>query len=277
MDISTILSKKIVTLAGAEITGLKIILFIVVLIAAYLISRFIVRRTIASILERRGVKEEARYSILRLVHYLLMFIGIWAAFNVLGVQLTALLAVAGITGIVLGFGLQPIIANFISGLIIMGERTVEVGDWVEVGGTYGLIVDSGIRSSTLRTFDNLRMIIPNRDFIEKPLINYSHKDEKIRLSSPVGVRYGSDINKIRDILLEIAKKNEKVLDSPEPRVFFTEFGDSALKFQLRYWISSPRNRQMVKSEINFEIDRRLAEEGITIPFPQRDVWLKEQK
>lgn len=141
IDIPTILSKKIFSLAGAEITLLKIILFMVVLIATYVISRFIVRRTIGSILKGRGVKEEARYSILRLVHYLIMFIGIWAAFNVLGVQLTALLAVAGITGIVLGFGLQPIIANFISGLILMGERTVEVGDWVELGGTYGVIVE----------------------------------------------------------------------------------------------------------------------------------------
>lgn len=269
-----IFSIELFTLAGTKITLLKLITFALVLIFSYLFSKFVISRTLESILKRKGVKKESRASITKIIHYVILLIGLWVAFNILGITITALIAIAGIAGIIIGFGLQPIIANFISGLILMGERTVQVGDWIEIDGKYGRIIDSGVRSSTLETFDNLHVIIPNRNFVENAFINYSYKDNKIRIESPIGVKYGSDVKKVEEILLNIAEENENVLKKPEPVVFFSEFGDYALKFELKCWIRSPKYRKSTKSEINFEIDRIFAEEGITIPFPQMDVWLK---
>lgn len=271
-----ILSIELFTFGGAKITVFKLLLFFIVILGTFVVSKLIVGRAIDSILKRRRIKKESRSAVLRLVHYLVMFIGIWLAFDVLGIQLTVLLAVAGVAGIVLGFGLQPIIANFISGLILMGERTVQVGNWVEIEGQYGQVVESGVRSSTIKTRDNLHVIIPNRTFVENSFVNYSHKDEKIRINVPVGVKYGSDVEKVKGLLLEIAQSNENVLENPEPMVFFTEFADSSLNFELRCWVKTPRYWKRVLSELNFEIDRRFAEEGVTIPFPQRDVWLKNK-
>lgn len=276
IDIPPLLTTELSTFSGTRITILKLILFFIVLLAFYFISRLIVKRALDVLLKRRGIEKEARYAVLKLVHYLVVFVGIWAAFNVLGIHLTALIAVAGIAGIVLGFGLQPIIANFISGLILMGERTAQVGDWIEVDGKYGKVIDSGIRSSTIQTIENLHVIVPNRELVEKSFVNYSHQDDKIRIDIPVGVKYGSDVEKVKNILFDIAESHERVLDDPEPFVAFREFGDSSLNFELKCWIATPQYRLVVRSELNFEVNRRFAEEGITIPFPQTDVWLKEQ-
>ncbi|MFP4006151.1 MAG: mechanosensitive ion channel family protein, partial [Candidatus Hadarchaeia archaeon] len=158
--------------------------------------------------------------------------------------------------------------------LLMGERSVRVGDWVEFKNMYGVVVDTGVRASTVRTLDNRHILIPNSNFVQSPFTNYSHRDPKIRISIKVSVAYGSDVEKVKGILLDIAENNEKVLDLPEPRVVFQEFGNSSLNFELDCWIGDPKFRRGIKSEINFEIDRRFEENGIEIPFPQRDVHLK---
>lgn len=270
-----ILSMEILTFAGAKITILNLLLFFTVIFGTFIISKYVIRKILDSILEKSRIEKEARFTLLKVVHYLTMFIGFWIAFNVLGIQLTALLAVVGIAGIILGFGLQPIIANFISGLILMSERTVQVGNWIEIDGRYGKVIEAGVRASTIRTMGNLHVIVPNRAFVENAFVNYSHGDKRIRIDVPIGVKYGSDVEKVKNVLLKIAEDNEDVLDNPEPIVYFKEFADSSLNFELKCWVRTPRYRPKVLSELNFEIDRRFAEEGIEIPFPQRDVWLKE--
>lgn len=277
INISAPLTIQLVSFSGAPITPLKLIIFFITVIISYLISKFVIGVSIGKILKDAGAKEETIASVKNIVHYFIVFLGIYIGLNFLGIQLTSLLAVAGIAGIVLGFGLQPIIANLISGFILIGERSVQVGDWVEFDGMYGMVVDTGIRASTVRTIDNQHMLIPNKSFVESPFTNYSHSDKKIRVSVEVGVAYGSDIEKVKRILLEIAEENDTVMATPAPEVFFREFGESSLDFTLEVWISNPKYRQRVKSELNFEIERRFRKEDITIPFPQRDVWMKKKQ
>ncbi len=277
LKLDIILNVVLFSVAGTQVTPLDVVSFALAVTIAYLVSKFVITTSIKKVLADGGVPEEDIAAVTRVVHYFVVFLGIYIGLNFLGIQLTALLAVAGITGIVLGFGLQPIIANLISGFLLMAERTVRVGDWIEFDGMYGVVVDTGIRASTLRTIDNRYMLIPNRTFVENPFTNYSHRDKKIRISIPVGVAYGTDVEKVKEILTEIAEENEQVLDLPEPNVFFNEFGDSAYQFELACWISDPKYRKKTKSEINFEIRRRFREEGIEIPFPQTDVWLKKDQ
>ena len=276
IQIEALLNITLVSTAGTTITVLGVIYFAVTVIIAYLISKFVITTILGRVLADGGMSKEDRAAVRRVVHYLIVFLGIYIGLNVLGIQLTALLAVAGVTGIILGFGLQPIIANLISGFLLMAERTVRVGDWIEFDGMYGVVVDTGIRASTLRTIDNRYMLIPNRTFVENPFTNYSHRDRRIRISIEVGVSYGTDVEKVKNILQKIAEEHERVLEMPEPYVFFSEFGNSAYQFELAVWINDPRFRKKTRSEINFEIKRRFKEEGIKIPFPQRDVWLKKE-
>ncbi|PTD94323.1 mechanosensitive ion channel protein MscS [archaeon SCG-AAA382B04] len=274
--ISELLGKKLFTIAGAPVTIKKVLVFLILLILTYIASKWI-RDILNSALKKRGVEKKERYPLLKLTHYTIIILGVYIAFNSVGIPLTGLLAAAGVVGIVLGFGLQSITSNLVSGVLLLGEGTLKVGDLVQVGDQLGEVTDTGIRATTVKTFDNYHVLVPNEEFFSKPFINYSFHDKKIRIDVPIGVAYGSNVEKVREILLNIASGNEKVLDQPEPLVFFKEHGDSSLNFELKCWIPTPFNRKKTKSELNFEINKKFREENIEIPFPQRDVWLKEEK
>ncbi len=281
LQTGAILSISLFAVMGSTITLADILSFILTLLIAYLVSKFVVQPALNKILREGGVKKKNRESALKITHYFIVFLGIYIGVNVLGVQLTSLLAVAGVAGIVLGFGLQPIVSNLVSGLLLMGERTVRVGDWVEFelsnSRMYGVVIDTGIRASTIRTLDNKHVLVPNSSFAQSPFTNYSHQDTRIRISTSVSVAYGTDVEKVKEILLNIAEEHDRVMDLPEPSVYFEEFGNSSLNFRLTCWISDPKFRQEVKSDLNFEVNRRFKEEDITIPFPQRDVHIKGDK
>lgn len=275
-QIKQLLGIQLFELSGASVTIEKVLVFLLFLIGTYIVSKW-VRKILNSTLKKRGVERQERYPLVKLTHYMIVVLGIYLAFNSIGVPLTGLLAAAGIVGIVLGFGLQSITSNLVSGVILLGEGTLKVGDLVQVGDNFGEVTDTGVRATTVKTFDNYHLLVPNEEFFSKPFINYSYHDKKIRINVSIGVAYGTDVEKVRKILLNIADENEKVLERPEPMVFFTEHGDSSLKFELKCWISTPFNRKKTQSELNFRINKRFKEEGINIPFPQRDVWLKEKK
>jgi len=263
-------------LIGGEtgISALNLIIFVLIILIFFLVSKLIVSRLIRFFMKGVGVEKENRMVIVKIFHYIIIFIGIIVGLNYLGIQLTAVLALAGIMGIILGFGLQPVISNLVSGFLLMGEGSAKVGDWVEFDNTYGQIVDTGIRSSIMKTPDNKHVVVPNNSFAQSPFINYSYKDKRFRITCEVGVAYGSDVDKVRTTLIEIAKDNENVLEEPEPIVLFTGFGNSSLDFELKCWINTPEIRKRVINQINLEIDRRFREEEITVPFPQRDIWFK---
>ena len=191
----------------------------------------------------------------------------------LGVNATSLAVVAGALSIGIGFGLQNIFNNFISGLILLFERPIQVGDYVEVNGLWAEVKQINVRATIVQTFDNASVIIPNSDFISQQVTNWSFKDPRMRRNIDVGVAYGSDIELVRKSLLEIAAQTPQVLKYPKPDVLFMEHADSALLFRLRFW-THVDNYWTTATDVRFELDRRFRELGIEIAFPQRDLHIR---
>ncbi|MFT7381588.1 MAG: small-conductance mechanosensitive channel, partial [Roseivirga sp.] len=191
------------------------------------------------------------------------------------INLGSLNVLAGALGVGIGFGLQNIANNFISGLIILFERPIKVGDRIEVGNISGDVVKVAARATTVSTNDNISIIIPNSEFISQKVINWSHNDRNIRFHVPVGVSYNEDPAKIKSILLEIAKRHPDVLQKPEPEVLFLEYADSSLNFDLMVWTSTYIDRPIVlRSQLYYLIFEKFKEQGVEIPFPQRDIHIK---
>jgi small-conductance mechanosensitive channel len=191
----------------------------------------------------------------------------------LGIDLSNIALIAGALSVGIGFGLQNVVNNFVSGLILLVERPVKVGDWVVVGANEGFVKKINVRATELQTFQRASVIIPNADLISSSVTNWTHQDRYGRIEVAVGVAYGSDTHKVRDILLEVAAAHDRVLDFPQPFVLFVNFGDSSLDFELRCYTDDVLFRLTIGSDIRFEIDRRFREEGVEIPFPQRVVHM----
>lgn len=191
------------------------------------------------------------------------------------INLGSLNVLAGALGVGIGFGLQNIANNFISGLIILFERPIKVGDRIEVGNINGDIVKISSRATTVNTNDNISIIIPNAEFISKQVINWSHNDRSIRFHIPVGVSYNEDPAKIKSILLDVANQHPDVLKKPAPDVLFVEYADSSLNFDLMVWTSTYINRPTIlKSQLYYLIFEKFKEHKVEIPFPQRDIHIR---
>lgn len=214
-------------------------------------------------------------SIGTIVQYLVIIIGGFFIIQTSGISLGSLNVLAGALGVGIGFGLQNIANNFISGLIILFERPIKVGDRIEVGNIQGDVTKVSARATTVNTNDNISIIVPNSEFISQRVINWSHNDRSIRFHVPVGVSYNEDPATIKKILLDIANKHPDVLKRPAPDVLFVEYGDSSLNFDLLIWTSTYINRPIIlKSQLYYEIFEKFKEHNIEIPFPQRDLHLR---
>jgi small-conductance mechanosensitive channel len=208
-----------------------------------------------------------------LIGYVL--IGAGAYFGIRQVfDLTNLGYIVAALSVGIGFGLQEIISNFVSGLILLFERPLKVGDLVSVGDQMGVVKNINIRATTVLTNDNVYLLVPNRDFIGQTVTNWAHKDPKMRLHVGVGVSYGSDTALVKKVLLEVGAAHGAVLKYPAPDVFFTGFGDSSLDFDLLVWIADPPRQRRIASELCFAIFDAFNEHDIEIPFPQRDLHLR---
>ncbi|MFM1851793.1 MAG: hypothetical protein RIS54_1477 [Verrucomicrobiota bacterium] len=262
------LGKGVVTLHG-------IANFVVVLLAIVVVERVIRHQIVKRMLARTHLDESLRFGIERIIGYSIIVLGLYIAIQNAGIDLSSLAVVAGAIGVGLGFGLQNIISNFISGIIILAERPVAIGDRVEVGGVAGQVSKISLRSTTVVTNDNISIIVPNSQFISETVTNWSHGDPKVQMRIPVGVAYGSDTDKVKQALLTVASEHPRVLTDPPPAVYFIEFGDSSLNFELGVWtqemVRSPRR---FRSDLNFAIDRKFREVGVEIPFPQRDLHVR---
>lgn len=212
-------------------------------------------------------------SITSITVYAIWSFGILIALHVFGLNTASLAVAFGALGIGLGFGLQNIFNNFISGIILLFERPIQVGDDVEINGVWANVKKINVRATVVQTYDNASLIIPNSEFISSQVTNWSFKDKRLRVSVTVGVAYGSDVTLVRETLLEIARSTKKVLKLPKPDVVFMDFGDSALIFKLRVWTDID-NMVIVGTDIRFEIDRLFRERGIEISFPQRDIHIR---
>ncbi len=225
------------------------------------------------VLAQSGLTHGARDSIITISGYLIWAVGILIALNALGISTTSLTVVFGALGIGLGFGLQNIFNNFVSGLILLFERPIQVGDDIEINGIWAKVMQINVRATVVKTYDNAALIIPNSEFISNQVTNWSHKDSRLRRNINVGVAYGSDTELVRGTLLEAAANTAGVSPHPRPDVLFTDFGESTLNFRLRVW-TTINSMVVVDTALRFEIDRLFRLRGIEMAFPQRDIYIR---
>ena len=227
------------------------------------------------ILKKIGLDPNLSFAVMRFFKFFVIGIGFLVALDTLGVNLSTLAIFGGALGIGLGFGLQNITSNLVSGIILLFDRSIKQGDVITVGDSYGWVVKLGARYIVVRTRDGVERLIPNANIISTEITNWSHSDLAVRLKIKVGVSYKSDPFRVRDLLLLVAETNPRVLKYPECRVLFVDFGESSLDFELRVWINDPQEGiESVRSALRFEIWKIFKENAIEIPFPQRDLYIK---
>ncbi|MEO1068516.1 MAG: mechanosensitive ion channel domain-containing protein [Cyanobacteria bacterium J06638_6] len=249
------------------------------LVVATLLGLVIVASAITNLLRSRvlratGISVAAQEAIAVLSKYAIILLGTVVILQVWGLDLSSIALVASGLGIGVGLGLQGLVKDFVSGLVLVFERPVQVGDFVDFGDVKGTVARIGSRSTAIRTLDHVSIIVPNSRFLESEVINWSHDNPVSRIRLPVGVSYSADPQQVKLALLEACKKNQEILSAPGPRVFFKGFGDSALEFELLVWIAQPSRQFMIKSDLYFAIEASLHQYDIEVPFPQRDLHIR---
>ncbi len=268
------LNQKLFTLGQTDVNLISILFFVLLLVFVVVASRFFARRVLTRILSRFALDPGMIYNFRQITEYTLIFIGIIIAFQMIGINLSGLAVIFGLLSVGIGFGLQNITSNFMSGLILLFERPIKIGDRITVGDTEGDVMEINMRSTTIRSLNNISIIVPNSEFVSSRVINWTHGDPKIRIDIDVGVSYESDLDLVLQTLEQVAAENSEVLSHPKPEVHLREFGDSSWNMKLRVWIMNPKRFYYVKSDINCEIVRKFRENNIEIPFPQRDLHIR---
>jgi len=273
-----LLNSPLITLGGTNVTAWRIMYFILLLILLIFISKKIKKWLVHTVLAKSNLDLGTRTAIGTITRYSIILIGLMVILQSVGIDLSTLTVLAGALGVGIGFGLQNVTNNFVSGIIILFERPIKVGDRIEVGNISGDVVRISMRATTVLTNDNISVIVPNSEFISSQVINWSHNDRNVRFNISVGVSYKEDPQKVKKLLLSVADDNIAVLKDPSPDVIFDEFGDSSLNFFLRVWTTTLiQTPQVLKSQLYFEIFKRFRETGIEIPFPQRDLHIKNEE
>ncbi|NJO56175.1 MAG: mechanosensitive ion channel [Rhodospirillales bacterium] len=249
---------------------------LLLMVMAVFALEFVARRyVVLKLLGRTRMQPSLQYVIGRILGYVMIALGLFVALQTVGLNLSSLAIFASAIGVGVGFGLQNIVSNFMSGLIILAERPISVGDYVDVGGVGGRVREINLRSTTVVTNDNISIIVPNSDFIANTVTNFSHGDPKVRVRLPVGIAYGSDVQKFKRGMIDVALANEDVRRDPAPDVFFIGFGDSSLNFEVVVWADDQAFRPLrFKSGLYYAIEAKLRELDIEIPFPQRDLHIR---
>ena len=266
-DGSTILPPEAITIADVGLA-------LVVLFATVAISRNIPGVLEIVVLQRTPMSAGARYTTRTLARYTILIVGIVLTFDAVGIGWNKVQWLAAAVSVGLGFGLQEIFANFVSGLIILTERPVRVGDTVTIGEISGTVSRIQMRATTVTDWDRKELIIPNKEFVTGQIVNWTLSNSVLRLKIEIGIAYGSDTETARRLLLEVAAANEKVLEPPSPQAFFIGFGDNSLDFELRVFIDDIDNFSAIRHAINTEIDQAFREANIEISFPQRDLHIR---
>lgn len=260
--------QKIVPVTLADI-GLAILIAITTLVATQRLPALLE----IILLQRFRMNSANRYTVTTLTTYVIVAVGILLFFNTIGADWSKLKWLFAALGVGIGFGLQEIVANFISGLIILFERPIRVGDVVTVGDTSGVVTRIRIRATTIRNWDRQELLVPNKEFITNQLLNWSLSDQTTRIRVPVGVAYGSDVQKAMALMDEAARENEYVLQDPKPSIIFESFGDNALHLELRCFVAEQDQRLVTITQLHQAINDKFSKAGIIIAFPQRDVHL----
>jgi potassium-dependent mechanosensitive channel len=249
-------------------------IFAITIWIAVLISRFIRFILEEDVYPRVDIGGGVSYAVSTMLHYAVLVLGLLIAVAALGIDFTKFAIVAGAVGIGVGFGLQTVVNNFVSGLILLFERPVKVGDTVQIGQHVGSLMQIGLRASVLRKIDGSDVVVPNSQLISEEVINWTMSDDRRRIDVPVGVAYGSDPEQVIELLTKVAVGREDVMSEPAPKTLFLGFGDNALNFELRFWTENTTGWVALRSEVVTAVYRALAEAKIEIPFPQRDLHLR---
>ena len=273
-QIERVLNMTLFTFGETDITLGKIALVPIFLVIGILLTRWIANM-IANRMTNKQVAPDVVHLVRRLVFILAIVILAITILDFINVPITAFAFVSGAIAIGVGFGAQNIINNFISGWILMWERPIRIGDFLEVEDARGRVEAINTRSTRFRRSDGVHMLIPNSILLENTVVNWTLVDRLMRTSVRVGVAYGSPAKKVRDLIAQAAKEMTTVLNEPEPQVIFDDFGDNALMFEVFFWVEAAVERDLrtIRSDIRFRIDELFAEHGIVIAFPQRDVHL----
>jgi potassium efflux system protein len=271
--VDTILGAKLARGSIAISVG-DMIAFLLTVWISYLFSRFLRFILNEEVYPRKHVSPGRAYAASTLLHYLILSLGFIIAIGLMGVNLTKVTVLAGALGVGIGFGLQSVVNNFVSGLILLFERPVSAGDTIEVGDLMGEVKRIGMRSCTVRTWRGADIIVPNSSLITENVINWTHSDQKRRIDIPVGVNYGALPKKIMSLLVELAAAHPDILANPPPQALFLVYGDSSINFELRAWTDKFDNWPRVRSDLVVAIYDAVSKEAdVTFPFPQRDVHL----
>jgi len=265
------------TIGNLTISPLRLLFAVVLFSAVYVASGWIKSGVEKTWLAKADIERGARETIITIIGYVGVTIALLVGLSVAGVTFTNLAIIAGALSVGIGFGLQNIVNNFVSGLILLFERPIKKGDWIVVGNTEGYVKKISIRSTQIQTFDSSDVIVPNSDLISNQVTNWMLYDKTGRLRVPIGVAYGSDTEKVRNILLELANSHEEVIKNNDKypiRALFLGFGDSSLNFELRCHINNIDNRLIVLSDMNYKLDALFRKHHIEIPFPQRDIHIR---
>lgn len=270
------LAWPIVQSGGLRLSAGALLLVLVAVLALFWLSKRMQAWLSEGPMLRQRLDPGARHAVATVARYAVLLIGLLAIVQTVGIDLTTFNVMAGALGIGVGFGLQNVVSNFIAGLIIMFERPVKIGDRIVVGGVAGNVIDIGARSTTVLDNDNIAVIVPNAKFITENVINWKYNDAKVRFRVPISVAYGSDAERVKRVLLEVAAADPDVLQTPPPNVWLREFGDDGVIFELLVWtLSMVDHKGRLLSQLNYAIYARFNAEGIAFPFPQRDLHIKD--
>ncbi|AHZ85307.1 Mechanosensitive channel MscK [Bdellovibrio bacteriovorus] len=266
------LNEPLFRIKEAEISVASVLISILLLVGAVFGSRLI-SRIVVNQLSRRSVDSGVRDSIAKFVRYALVVMGVLFALDNMGISISSLAAVGAVLMVGIGFGLQNVTQNFIAGIILLIERPIKVGDIIQVGDTSGKVIDIRVRSSIIRTRDEVTIIVPNSKFIAEEVTNESLASGRIRQHIRVGVAYGSDVALVKQVLIEAALQHPEVVQDPLPNALLKDFGESALVFDLRFWCRNIWRIETITSDIRTTIEARFRENKILVPYPRIDVSL----
>lgn len=270
-----LLYSPIFKISDTNISIFSLFVSITIIASSFKLAKYL-GRAVNKALEKRDVDSGIRDSLEKFVRYITIGVSIFFALDIIGVSINSLAAIGAVLMVGIGFGLQNITQNFFSGIIILIERPIKVGDVIRVGSVSGKVIDIYVRSTVIQTRDDISIIVPNSKIVSEEVINESYTGQRIRQHIKVGVAYGSDLDLVSKLLIEAASHQPNVLTDPMPMAIFEDFGESSLNFDLRFYCSDIWGMDAICSQIRFRINKLFSENKIEIPFPQRDLHIKNE-
>ncbi|NEQ70005.1 MAG: mechanosensitive ion channel [Symploca sp. SIO2D2] len=268
------LTGELIPLGDKSYSIIGILIFLGLFAGLIFLARTAKQLFRSRLLHLTGLNRGTQETVAQIANYALIFFGTIVLLQLAGLDLSSLTIFASVIGVGIGLGLQGIAKEFISGLVLIFERPIQVGDFVNIEGLMGTVERISVRSTEIRTMDAISVIVPNSRFLESEVINWTHQNPVSRLTLPVGVAYGINLHMVREALIQAAKEHPDVLPQPEPQVLFKGFGDNSLDFDLLVWIANPPQQFKIKSDLYFRIEEVLRDRSLEIPFPQRDLHIR---